>query len=652
MSPNFLDKFEHTVKKVLPHGHGSSQDKDQGSGRSSPAPRSPLPATPAASRSQSGSFLKCKSSTPSSSQTSVPATVGKEAQQGRPAGPPSPRPVEVPAPAVTQSLEGDDGKQHNDTALNHLVGAARNATQKLTPNFLHGNSDCHAGGGSVPCSQLFGIFKAIASDDKDEEDTDSEADEPAQPRRKSHERPSRASQLSQDSTASILSSGHTTEDTGDTEFEPLHRSESEPAFLPDEMPQEDTPNDFVLKRHASVSTSTPGENMAHFDQNDPHVLRWLRDTLGPVQLSQVAQHPPMKAPAARQERQPRPRQLKRRPTDVPEGDEEDDGENVIIRKPSKDDPTLPPQTIMQNLAIGELQEGDQLDDQEQKVVGECKEHPRGAGLPTDTNPQELARFRRAEVPDSEKLRVIRAEFGDIASMMVNEDGVSEPERILAESQGSLFRGIMMLGNLHLTTHRLVFHALIPPDNMMTRAPDFESVDDNEAAAMKERPSVVQAGSVTLHQEGIFASKKRVWMEITPEMLTCYPSADEAGKVRPLFSILSESRAMVTSADQQSPRSTASGRRTLGSLSSSTSPMMVRAAFGLCTSPWTTRSPLSAGGETLKPSCSVARRSDSARATAATSSSRASSRRRRPTLIKTTRTAGRCSAASCRSIRLS
>ena len=48
-----------------------------------------------------------------------------------------------------------------------------------------------------------------------------------------------------------------------------------------------------------------------------------------------------------------------------------------------------------------------------------------------------------QASDEEKLKAIQEEFGDMASNMVDsETGVSEPERLLAEGKGSLFRWVV------------------------------------------------------------------------------------------------------------------------------------------------------------------------------------------------------------------
>lgn len=154
--------------------------------------------------------------------------------------------------------------------------------------------------------------------------------------------------------------------------------------------------------------------------------------------------------------------------------------------------------------------------------------------------KEIARFRHDDVPEEEKMSVIVGEFGEIADKMVNVDGTpAEAEHIIAESQGTLFKGVMMLGNLHLTNYRLLFHALLPPDSAFVSGSPEPDQTEEQANARFARPDIMKSGNVTVHREGLMKSKKKVWMELSPDMLTTYPAGDEAGRVRPLYSILCE-----------------------------------------------------------------------------------------------------------------
>ncbi|KAK8854734.1 hypothetical protein IAR55_003473 [Kwoniella newhampshirensis] len=145
-----------------------------------------------------------------------------------------------------------------------------------------------------------------------------------------------------------------------------------------------------------------------------------------------------------------------------------------------------------------------------------------------------------DISDEDKLAAIVDEFGDIAGLIEGE----EPERILAESKGSLFKSgkiasANMQGNIHLTTHRILFHAFLPPDSVDVAASNMNRrlALDTAAAAVAHQPDVIHAGPVTVHRLGSLKPAKRVWMELSAEMVTTYPSADDAGRVRPLRSVL-------------------------------------------------------------------------------------------------------------------
>ncbi|WVQ82114.1 hypothetical protein IAT38_004242 [Cryptococcus sp. DSM 104549] len=140
-----------------------------------------------------------------------------------------------------------------------------------------------------------------------------------------------------------------------------------------------------------------------------------------------------------------------------------------------------------------------------------------------------------DISDEEKLAAIADEFGPIAELFEGD----EPERILAESKGSLFRSVMMVGNLHLTTHRLLFHASLPPESAALESSPMsgDTVADAISIATAHQPDVLHAGPITVHRPGTLKPAKRVWMELSSEMVTTFPSADEAGRVRPLRCIL-------------------------------------------------------------------------------------------------------------------
>ncbi|WVQ90440.1 hypothetical protein IAS59_004220 [Cryptococcus gattii] len=63
---------------------------------------------------------------------------------------------------------------------------------------------------------------------------------------------------------------------------------------------------------------------------------------------------------------------------------------------------------------------------------------------------------------------------------------------------------------------------------------LESAADD---ATVRQPDVLQAGPVTIHYPEAIRPSRRVWMELSSEMVTTYPGADEASRVRPLKSVL-------------------------------------------------------------------------------------------------------------------
>ncbi|OXC68989.1 hypothetical protein AYX13_02600 [Cryptococcus neoformans] len=153
-----------------------------------------------------------------------------------------------------------------------------------------------------------------------------------------------------------------------------------------------------------------------------------------------------------------------------------------------------------------------------------------------------------DITDEEKMAAIISEFGDIASLYEDQ----EPERILAESKGSIFKSVMMIGNLHLTTHRLLFHASIPPDHG-TKTGALSSTQSAVDDATARQPDVLQAGPVTVHFPGAIRPSRRVWMELSSEMVTTYPGADEASRVRPLRCVLLSSVRQLEPIDLEHPR---------------------------------------------------------------------------------------------------
>ena len=96
---------------------------------------------------------------------------------------------------------------------------------------------------------------------------------------------------------------------------------------------------------------------------------------------------------------------------------------------------------------------------------------------------------------------------------------------------------MTQGNLHLTTHRLLFHAMIPPESAYMKQNPGAKAGDAAYVAAFHQADALMSGPVTMHRSSAFRSPRRLWMEVSAEMITTYPNGNETGRVRPLRSIL-------------------------------------------------------------------------------------------------------------------
>ncbi|CAL1713004.1 unnamed protein product [Somion occarium] len=118
-----------------------------------------------------------------------------------------------------------------------------------------------------------------------------------------------------------------------------------------------------------------------------------------------------------------------------------------------------------------------------------------------------------KLPPEEIVSLLREEFGDLAPPEIEE-------RLLIETDAALVQDVIVLGVIHVTTHRLSFHASLPESR-----PDlFPS------------GGVIKSGSAVIHRTGLHR-KRRVWLELSQDFLCSFPSASEDDRIRPLKSFL-------------------------------------------------------------------------------------------------------------------
>lgn len=78
------------------------------------------------------------------------------------------------------------------------------------------------------------------------------------------------------------------------------------------------------------------------------------------------------------------------------------------------------------------------------------------------------------------------------------------------------------GVIHLTTHRLTFHA-----SLLATRPDLASTQ-----------GVIKSGPAVFHRKG-WRSKRRVWLELSHDMFCAYASSKVHDRTRPICTLLCE-----------------------------------------------------------------------------------------------------------------
>jgi sterol 3beta-glucosyltransferase len=126
---------------------------------------------------------------------------------------------------------------------------------------------------------------------------------------------------------------------------------------------------------------------------------------------------------------------------------------------------------------------------------------------------------------------------EVLDLLQQDFGALAPpgeEKLLLETDATVFQDVEILGVVHLTTHRLTFHA-----SLLSSQPD-----------QKER--VLKSGPVLVHRKGL-RRKKRVWLQLTRDMISTYPSSRDEHKIKPLRSILFSSVKIVKPVESKNPR---------------------------------------------------------------------------------------------------
>ncbi|KAI0250754.1 hypothetical protein BJV78DRAFT_1127517 [Lactifluus subvellereus] len=126
---------------------------------------------------------------------------------------------------------------------------------------------------------------------------------------------------------------------------------------------------------------------------------------------------------------------------------------------------------------------------------------------------------------------------EILDLLQQEFGALAPpgeEKLLLETDATLFQAVVVLGVVHLTTHRLTFHA-----SLLSSQPNY-------------RQDVLKAGPILVHRKGL-RRKRRVWLQLSHDMISSYPSSRDEDKVKPLRTILLSAVKDVKPVESKRPR---------------------------------------------------------------------------------------------------
>ncbi|KAJ7044079.1 glycosyltransferase family 1 protein [Mycena alexandri] len=132
----------------------------------------------------------------------------------------------------------------------------------------------------------------------------------------------------------------------------------------------------------------------------------------------------------------------------------------------------------------------------------------------------------------------RLEPEEVIRLLVNEFGPlaieGEEEKLLLETDGGLVKEVAIVGVIHLTTHRLAFHA-----SLMAARPDAQQ-------------GVIRAGTVLIHRKG-WRSKRRLWLELSHDMMCTYASSSSSDKIRPIKTVLLSAIKKIVPMDPKQPK---------------------------------------------------------------------------------------------------
>ncbi|KAH9049861.1 hypothetical protein EDB84DRAFT_837422 [Lactarius hengduanensis] len=126
---------------------------------------------------------------------------------------------------------------------------------------------------------------------------------------------------------------------------------------------------------------------------------------------------------------------------------------------------------------------------------------------------------------------------EIVDLLEQEFGALAPlgeEKLLLEADAAFFKDVIILGVVHLTTHRFTFHA-----SLLSSQPDYNR-------------KIIKSGPALVHRKG-WHRKTRVWLQLEHDMISSFPSSREEDRIKPIKSILLSSVKEMKPVDWERPR---------------------------------------------------------------------------------------------------
>ncbi|KAH9002634.1 glycosyltransferase family 1 protein [Lactarius hatsudake] len=160
----------------------------------------------------------------------------------------------------------------------------------------------------------------------------------------------------------------------------------------------------------------------------------------------------------------------------------------------------------------------QSDDGEEEKVSPALDISQDA--PPDTTPDE------PKLTPDEIVDLLEQEFGALAPL--------GEEKLLLEADAAFFKDVIILGVVHLTTHRFTFHA-----SLLSSQPDYNR-------------KIIKSGPALIHRKG-WHRKTRVWLQLEHDMISSFPSSRDEDRIKPIKSILLSSIKEIKPVDWERPR---------------------------------------------------------------------------------------------------